>query len=492
MLNLFRDQSVLQVGLGESGLACARWALMQGAHLTVIDTRETPPGLRELQGIEPNVRFFNAVDELNWDFHRVVVSPGLPPSHPLMVAVLERAGQHGTLVDSELDLFADALKALADDRGYAPQVVGITGTNGKTTTTRMVECLARFAGKHAVAAGNISPAAMDALREQLEKNELPDLWVLELSSFQLHWTKRLRFDASTVLNITQDHLDWHADMHEYACDKFRIFSEHGVCVLNRDDGLVANAPLPTESTVMTFGVSAPVKADDFGLVREGGMLWLAQLVGDQENTGSARRRKLEELELSQKLLMPTDALQVPGLHNASNALAALALCQGLGMPMARLLHGLRSYQGEPHRVQHIVQIDGVDYFDDSKGTNVGATVAALNGLAKPTVLIAGGDGKGQDFSPLVEPVAHYCKHVVLIGKDADHLMVALESAQVTCEKAGSLEDAVQRAAANASVGDCVLLSPACASLDMFRNYVHRAEVFVDAVKALAAERGQPC
>jgi UDP-N-acetylmuramoylalanine--D-glutamate ligase len=492
MLNLFRDQSVLQVGLGESGLACARWALAQGARLTVIDTREAPPGLRELQAIRPDIRLVNTLDELSWDFHRVVVSPGLPPSHPLMVAVLEQAGHHGTLVDSELDLFADALHALSQERGYSPQVVGITGTNGKTTTTRMVECLARFAGKTAFAAGNISPAAMGALREHLEKNELPDLWVLELSSFQLHWTKRLQFDASTVLNITQDHLDWHSDMQEYASDKFRIFSKHGFCVINRDDAIVANAPVPIESNVVTFGVSAPVKANDFGLVREGGMLWLAQLVGDQESAGTARRRKPEETELTQKLLMPTEALQVAGLHNASNALAALAICQGLGLPMARLLHGLRSYLGEPHRVQHIVQIDGVDYFDDSKGTNVGATVAALNGLAKPTVLIAGGDGKGQDFSPLVQPVSQYCRHVVLIGKDADNLMAALESANVPCEKADSLESAVQQASLKATSGDCVLLSPACASLDMFRNYVHRAEVFVEAVRAYAADRGQPC
>lgn len=491
-MNLLLDQSVLQVGLGESGLACARWALAQGARLTVIDTRETPPGLQELQSIQPDVRVFNSVGDLNWDFNRVVVSPGLPPSHPLMVAVLAHAAEHSTSVDSELDLFADALQALQQSRNYKPQVVGITGTNGKTTTTRMVECLAQFAGKKAVAAGNISPAALDALREQLEVDDLPDVWVLELSSFQLHWTKRLRFDASTVLNITQDHLDWHPDMREYAEDKFRIFSENGVCVLNRDDELVAKVNLPAGAEVITFGTSAPVHANDFGLIREGGMLWLAQLVGDQEVLTSTRRKKLEESEPSQKLLMPTEALQVVGLHNASNALAALALCQGLGMPMAKLLHGLRSYQGEPHRVQHVVQIDGVDYFDDSKGTNVGATVAALNGLAKPTVLIAGGDGKGQDFSPLIQPVSNYCKHVVLIGKDADNIMSALASVQVPCEKAASLELAVQMAASKAREGDCVLLSPACASLDMFRNYVHRAEVFVDAVRAIAADRGQPC
>ncbi|MGV3469764.1 UDP-N-acetylmuramoyl-L-alanine--D-glutamate ligase [Limnobacter sp.] len=491
-MNLLLDQSVLQVGLGESGLACARWVLAQGARLTVIDTRETPPGLQELQSIQPDVRVFNSVGDLNWDFNRVVVSPGLPPSHPLMVAVLAHAAEHSTSVDSELDLFADALQALQQSRNYKPQVVGITGTNGKTTTTRMVECLAQFAGKKALAAGNISPAALDALREQLEADDLPEVWVLELSSFQLHWTKRLKFDASTVLNITQDHLDWHPDMQEYAEDKFRIFSENGVCVLNRDDSLVANVNLPTGAQPITFGTSAPVDINDFGLIREGGMLWLAQLVGDQEVQTSARRKKLEESEPSQNLLMPTEALQVVGLHNASNALAALALCQGLGMPMAKLLHGLRSYQGEPHRVQHVVQIDGVDYFDDSKGTNVGATVAALNGLAKPTVLIAGGDGKGQDFAPLVQPVSSYCKHVILIGKDADNIMSALASTQIPCEKAATLELAVQMAASKAREGDCVLLSPACASLDMFKNYVHRAEVFVDAVRAIAADRGQPC
>lgn len=235
MMNSLRDQSVLQVGLGESGLACARWALAQGARLTVIDTRAMPPGLQELMAVQPDIRLVNSVSDLHWDFQRVVVSPGLPPSHPLMIEVLHQAGQYGTEVDSELDLFADALSELARDRGYQPQVVGITGTNGKTTTTRMVECLAQFAGKNVVAAGNISPAAMDALREQLDAGDLPDLWVLELSSFQLHWTKRLKFDASTVLNITQDHLDWHPDLQAYAQDKFRIFSGNTVCVLNRDD-----------------------------------------------------------------------------------------------------------------------------------------------------------------------------------------------------------------------------------------------------------------
>lgn len=492
MLNLFNGQSVLLVGLGESGLACARWMLAQGASLTVVDTRETPPGLQELKAENPHVVLAHTVSSIAWTFTRVVVSPGLAPHHALMQSVLNEARAHQTPVDCELDLFADALAALKETRGYQPKLVGVTGTNGKTTTVRMVECLCRFAGKSVVAAGNISPAALDALRMQLERDALPEVWVLELSSFQLHWTKRLHLDASTVLNISQDHLDWHADMHEYMRDKFRIFTPGAACILNRDDDLVRGAEVPSESTCVTFGMGAPVAVGDYGLIREGGMLWLSQLLGDPELPPSSRRKKVDAIEPSQKLLMPTEALQVAGLHNASNALAALALCESLGMPMAKLLHGLRNYRGEPHRVEHVLQLDGVDFFDDSKGTNVGATVAAILGLSRPTVLIAGGDGKGQDFEPLAEPVARHCKAVVLIGKDADRMMQVFNGTGVPCMRAETLPEAVVLAAGQAKSGDCILLSPACASLDMFKNYVHRAEVFVQAVRDLAEDRGQPC
>ena len=492
MLNLFNGQSMLLVGLGESGLACARWMLAQGASLTVIDSRETPPGLQELKTVHPEVALIQAVNSVEWNFSRVVVSPGLPPHHALMQSVVAAANAHETPIDSELDLFADALLALKEERGYHPKLVGVTGTNGKTTTVRMVECLCRFAGHSVVAAGNISPAALDALRVQLEGDALPQVWVLELSSFQLHWTTRLRLDASTVLNITQDHLDWHVDMQEYMLDKFRIFTPGAACVLNRDDALVHAAEVPVDSPRVTFGVSAPVAVGDYGLTREGGMLWLSQLIGDPEAPALGRRKKVEAIEPTQKLLMPTEALLVAGLHNASNALAALALCESLDMPMAKLLHGLRSYRGEPHRVEHVLQLDGVDFFDDSKGTNVGATVAAILGLARPTVLIAGGDGKGQNFEPLAEPVARHCKAVGLIGKDAVQLTQALVNTGVPCLQAQSVPQAVAMAVAHTTGGDCVLLSPACASLDMFKNYVHRAEVFVQAVRDLAEDRGQPC
>ncbi len=492
MLNLFNGQSVLLVGLGESGLACARWMLAQGATLTVIDSREQPPGLQDLKSAYPDVALLHTLGAAPWGFNRVVVSPGLPPHHDLMQSVLAAANAHETPVDSELDLFADALLALKEQRGYEPKLVGVTGTNGKTTTVRMVECLCRFAGQSVVAAGNISPAALDALRVQLESDALPQVWVLELSSFQLHWTTRLRLNASTVLNITQDHLDWHVDMQAYVQDKFRIFTPGATCVLNRDDELVCTAAVPNDSSRITFGVSAPVAVGDYGLTREGGMLWLSQLIGDPEATASGRRKKVDAIEPTEKLLMPTEALLVAGLHNASNALAALALCESLDLPMAKLLHGLRNYRGEPHRVEHVLQLDGVDFFDDSKGTNVGATVAAILGLARATVLIAGGDGKGQNFEPLAEPVSRHCKAVVLIGKDAERLAQALGATGVPCLRAKTLPQAVSMAFEQSVAGGCVLLSPACASLDMFKNYVHRAEVFVQAVRDLAEDRGQPC
>ena len=472
------------VGLGESGLACARWLCGQGASLTVIDSRDTPPGLAALQELHPDVRCYKTCEQLEAAFDRVVVSPGLSPTHPLMQDVLKLAAIQGACVESELDLFADALQALAQEKQYRPKVIGITGTNGKTTTTRMVTCMARFAGLNALAAGNVSPAALAALSQAIANNELPDLWVLELSSFQLHWTNRLVLDAAAILNITQDHLDWHASMEAYVADKARLFQTAHFELVNREDALVAALPQKPGTPRASFGTNAPTVAGDFGLVREGGLLWLAHASADKETQGTKHQ-----------CLMPVDAMGVQGLHNASNGLAALALAQAIGLPMATLLHGLRTYKGEPHRTEFVMQVDGIDFFDDSKGTNVGASVAALKGLARACVLIAGGEGKGQDFTPLIDPVKRFCVAVLLIGKDASLLNEMFSASGLTCELCDSLEAAVVRAfdLAKAHVSKpCVLLSPACASLDMFRNYEHRAEVFVHAVQGLAADRGLVC
>jgi UDP-N-acetylmuramoylalanine--D-glutamate ligase len=389
------------------------------------------------------------------------------------------------------------LAALKAERGYAPKLIAITGTNGKTTVTSMVGLLCRRAGLTTQVAGNISPAALDVLRAALDAQDLPQAWVLELSSFQLHSTHSLQADAATVLNITQDHLDWHGDMQAYAADKARIFGAHTVRVLNRDDAEVMRMASPLAPQI-SFGKDEPEFPDCFGLAYEHGMQWLSLAVAAEE--GEKKRRKKENIELppvSISRLMPADALKIRGQHNALNALAALALCRAIGLPLAPLLHGLRDYHGEPHRVELVQTIAGVEYFDDSKGTNVGATVAALNGLgaasggsSKHLLLIAGGEGKGQDFASLAEPIAKYVRMVLLIGADAPALRASLASTGVELIDCASLEQAVQKAGHAAQSGDQVLLSPACASFDMFDNYAHRARVFVDAVRELALARGE--
>jgi len=336
--------------------------------------------------------------------------------------------------------------------------------------------------------------------EKVYTGILPQAWVLELSSFQLHSTHSLQPSAATVLNVTQDHLDWHGDMDAYAADKAKIFGDGTVRVLNRDDPLVMQMTKPG-AVVSSFGMGEPTKAGDFGLVDENGMLWLANaVVVEDEEKPEGRRRKKDPKEVVEqpfqlKRLMPADALRIRGLHNALNGLAALALCRAVDLPLAPLLHGLRDYTGEPHRVELVTTIQDVEYYDDSKGTNVGATVAALNGLGhggKPNrlLLIAGGEGKGQDFAPLAEPLAKYGRAVFLIGRDAGAIRSAVTGSGVELIDCATLEEAVEKAGAMAQGGDAVLLSPACASFDMFRNYGHRAEVFVDAVRELALSRGE--
>jgi UDP-N-acetylmuramoylalanine--D-glutamate ligase len=494
----YEGKLALVLGLGESGLAMAQWLGRCGARVRVADTRAEPQRLLQLAAAVPGAEFVAgefAADLLDGvDF--VAVSPGLAPGRELAVvgpAALERA----IPVWGEIELFAQALAQLKQERGYAPKVIAITGTNGKTTVTSLTGLLVRRAGLSACVAGNISPAALDVLREALDADELPQAWVLELSSFQLHTTYSLQADAATVLNVTQDHLDWHGDMASYARDKARIFGEHTVRVLNRDDATVMRMTAPGAHTV-TFGTGEPDAADSFGLVNERGVLWLA--IGAPGDEPEKKRKKNDPAppqDFTVSRLMPADALHIRGLHNASNALAALALCRSAGLPLAPLLHGLREYKGEPHRVELIATIDGVDYYDDSKGTNVGATVAALQGLGKAftgegrqIVLIAGGDGKGQDFSPLAEPSSRYVRAALLIGRDAPAVRAGIEPSGVPMFDLAGLPEAVRRAAGLARPGDAVLLSPACASLDMFTNYAHRAQVFVDAVREIALEKGQ--
>jgi UDP-N-acetylmuramoylalanine--D-glutamate ligase len=513
---------VLILGLGQSGLAMARWCARWGAQVTVWDSREQPPQAQALAEQVPAARCLHAPLEaadlqgpegrlcaVQW----VLKSPGLAPQDPAIAPLLQAARDKGLRVSGELDLFVQALAALKQSQAYAPQVLAITGTNGKTTTTALTALLVERAGRSAVAAGNIGPTMLDTLADRLDAGTLPQVWVLELSSFQLHDAQGFEPAAAVVLNLSQDHLDWHGTMAAYAADKARIYGQQAVMVVNADDPLVAAmepAPVtgklakgqvrPAPREVLRFGLQAPQRPGDFGLVTENGMAWLVRALPDEE-TGVRRKRGAgaEPEEIHLQRLMPADALRLRGRHNASNALAALALATAIGCPLAPMLHGLREYRGEPHRVELVGRISEVEAFDDSKGTNVGATVAALQGLGLDrdparVVVILGGDGKGQDFSPLAPAVALHARAVALIGRDAPAIEAALTADAATAAVPRATHETLEAAVAwgftQAQPGDALLLSPACASWDMFRNYGHRAEVFIQAVHDWAAERGE--
>ena len=506
----------LILGLGESGVAMAKWCLRNGAEVRLADTREQSSfterqnvWLEELRIAGLKDICFGPLDEsLLSNIDVIGISPGLSPVQDPTYAFLVKAEQAEVDVWSEIEFFARAISALSrmaqvQELSYAAAVLAVTGTNGKTTTTALTGQLCERAGKKVAVAGNISPAALEKLMSCLDIADqiidMPDVWVLELSSFQLVYTHTLNATAATVLNITQDHLDWHGDMQAYAQAKSRIFGVDTVCILNRDDSLVMgllSEEQKAERAIVTFGSNRPDEQGAFGIehdLRAGGIDWLVWAEVDEDVEPKPKRRRksavVEEDEpLRLKRLIPADALRIRGRHNALNALAALALARAANLPMNALLHGLRDYHGEPHRVQSIAIFKDVEYVDDSKGTNVGATVAALNGLGsnesgKRIWLIAGGDGKGQDFSPLREPALRFVKGAFLIGKDGAAIGEALGS-EIQSTNCGDLISAVQAAASKAVSGDLVLLSPACASLDQFRDYVERAQVFAAEVEEL--------
>ena len=701
-MNDLSGKNVLILGLGASGLAMARWCAGQGARVRVWDSRANPPQAAALAAEVQGSAFFSgelAAESLD-GVARVYKSPGLSPNDTRLAALLQAAKLANVPVRGELDLFSQALAQLKAERGYAPKILAITGTNGKTTTTSLAGQHVERAGRSVAVAGNIGPTMLDTLAaaiaaqaaadivaaeeaaaqalidaeeaaakaaqeaiaqeaarvaaekqarldaelkaaddakaavaaaaaqakadaaaakaaraeakaakaaakanpdaalempveaeapaedaidaelvetedadelrelaaldgsdvpaqladdvdeahadEQLADDvaeaqeaarlpdddapaialippppadpvfsHLPQVWVLELSSFQLDDVQDFNPSAATVLNVTQDHLDWHGTMAAYGAAKARIFGTgmgnnampDTVMVINRDDAVVeAMVPPPVtikptrrgeraklvSRRVVRFGLDAPREPGDFGLVDEGGMAWLVRAM---ELDPTIKRKPGDVDDLVVQRLMPADALRIRGRHNASNALAALALASAVGIPLAPMLHGLREYRGEPHRVEPIGMIGQVEFFDDSKGTNVGATVAALNGLGQDRapsklVVILGGDGKGQDFAPLAEPLRRHARAAATIGKDAEGLEAVLQSAGVRFERHATLEAATRWAHRQAEGSDAVLLSPACASLDMFRDYKHRADVFVATVRDIADGAGE--
>ena len=447
-----RGKRVVVVGLGESGLAMAKWLHRQGAVVRVADSRNDPPNCDTLARVAPDAELIAGpfVAATFADVDLVALSPGVPKATPEIVAV-------DAPIVSEIELFAAGVR----EQAPGSQIIAITGSNGKTTTTALTAHLLNAAGVAAVACGNISPSALDALMDALDAGRLPQVWVVELSSFQLETTYHLDAEAATVLNVSEDHLDRYAgSLADYAAAKSRVFQGQGVMVLNRDDDWsMANGRCGRR--MVTFGLDPAPRAADFGL-----------------NDGAIRKGK--------ETIVAVAALKVSGLHNVANAMAALALCDAVGIASSRLVAPLKAFAGLPHRVETVVEIAGVAYIDDSKGTNVGATLAAIEGMGRKVAIILGGDGKGQDFSPLKPALEKHGRAVALIGRDAGAIEAAITGCGLPLQHCDDMNTAVRWLSGQAREGDCVLLSPACASFDMYRNYGERAAVFVAAVKGLSS------
>jgi UDP-N-acetylmuramoylalanine--D-glutamate ligase len=454
----------LVVGLGKTGLSIARHLQATGKPFAVADTRAEPPGLAQLRALAPQVAVASGALHagLLAGVDEVVVSPGLAADGPLFDAARARA----IPVVGDIELFAR--------RARAP-VVGITGTNGKSTVTTLVGHMARRAGLAARVGGNLGEPALDLLDDEAA------LYVLELSSYQLDTTESLELVAATVLNVTPDHLDRYGSVARYAGSKARIFRRCGVAVLNADDPLVAPMGQQCARRIGFSIAGADPAGNGPGSNGPGGN----RPAGDAARYHLGLHQGRDWLMRGGEPLLATADMRLAGRHNAANALAALALGEALGLPLAPLLDELREFTGLPHRTAWVGEHAGVRYINDSKGTNVGATLAAVAGLPGPLLLVAGGDGKGQDFAPLAPALAGKVRHALLIGRDARLLGAALAGA-CPVEYCQSLEAAVHRAAQLAHAGDTVLLSPACASLDMFRDYAHRGDVFAAAVRGLAA------
>ncbi len=455
----FTDRNAVVLGLGLTGLSLARYLVRQGARVRVADTRDAPPFANDLRAALPDVPLLTGpLTDATFDgADLIAISPGVARNQPSILAAQAR----GAELVGDIELFARALPP-------EQKVLAITGSNGKTTVTALAGALCRAAGLNTVVAGNIGDAVLDVLVPYIDSARArlwPDVFVLELSSFQLETTTALAPTAAAVLNITENHLDRYASFEDYAAAKARIFAGSGVQVVNRDDPLSYGMRVPGR-TIESFGASVPSAEGEWGLVRFDGVTWLAHGGG---------------------LLVPTSSLALVGRHNALNALAALALTSTVARIDRRVLDALKAFEGLPHRMQRVAEAGRIVFIDDSKATTVVATQAALDGIERPAVLIAGGDGKGQDFRALKSSVDADCRAVLLIGRDAPLLATALAGTPARVEQVGTLDAAVDRAFALAEPGDAVLLSPACASLDQFTNFVQRGERFATLVRARLAE-----
>ena len=447
MVDTLTRHKTIIVGLGKTGLSCARFLASRGIPFAVMDDRARPPELDNIRKLLPDVALY--LGELNRDLlcsaDELILSPGLPRSHP----AIREAADNGVALTGDIELFTQ--------HAGAP-VIAVTGANGKSTVASLISAMVEQSGLHVLLGGNIGTPALDLLAQ-----DNPDFYVLELSSFQLELVTSLNAAAAVVLNVSADHMDRYPDLQTYAAAKQRIYRGDGVMIINADDAY-SSSMAEANRDLIRYSLHVPAAENEFGVAGRDGRDWLA---------------------LGSQYLLPAEELSLKGRHNIANALAALALGRAVGLPMPPMLHTLKTFVGLPHRCQRVGSINGVEWINDSKGTNVGATCAAIAGLGgrKDLILIAGGEGKGADFSPLRGPVAEHVHSVFVIGRDAARIAAALDG----CTKiihATSLEAAVEAAAQMARPGEKVLLSPACASFDMFRDYQERGELFIQAVNRL--------
>lgn len=450
--------STVVVGLGKTGYSCARFLEARGVDFMLVDTRDEPPYLERLLSEQPQrkVLLGKLNEEVLMQAEQLVVSPGIAVSHPSIAAALAA----GARLRSDIDLFCETVSA---------PIIAITGSNAKSTVTTLVGLMAQQAGKKVGVGGNLGTPVLDLAEQAAGREQDPrELYVLELSSFQLEITEQLKAEVATILNLSPDHLDRYADYEEYRKAKQRIYRGCSHVVVNSDDPQT-HPLLPPGVPVTRFGLTEPAQGE-FGLVHD---------------------QRESYLAFGEEILLPVRELKIRGQHNVSNALAALALGHAAGLAMSDMIAALREFGGLPHRCQWLCEVGGVNYYNDSKGTNVGATAAAIEGIGAlqpgKVVLIAGGEAKGADFEELIVPVSNYCRGVVLVGVDADRIadaLAAIEGENLAMVRAGSMQQAVLKAAALARPGDVVLLSPACASFDMFDNFEARGDAFSAAVREL--------
>ena len=443
--------SALVMGLGKSGYSCARYLHRMGYAIEVTDTRAQPPMLDALKAEHAEINFVAGTMDLNelQSFDLVVASPGLSIREGVIADYITEGGH----VVGDIEIFANHAQA---------PIIAITGANGKSTVTELVGHLLKTS-LQVLVGGNIGTPALDLL-----EHDVPDVYVLELSSFQLETTYKLDAKAAVVLNISEDHMDRYRDIDDYARSKQRIYSGTGVMVLNRDDPYVMAMRRP-ERVTRLFTTGIPDSDLEYGIALHDGEEWMMN---------------------GERPLIPVSEIRLAGRHNQANVLAALALIEDFNLPAAVVRKAISNYTGLPHRCQIVAEIAGVQWINDSKATNVGATTAALNGIERPVILIAGGEGKDADFAPLAQAVQKGAKKVILIGRDAKLIERAIAGA-VEVDRASDMADAVARAAAASGPGDAVLLSPACASFDMFDNFEHRGSVFTRLVQArVGGEEGR--